>query len=182
MASGAAGRLDEELGELDEDALHVADDGHFGSADLADFGGIDIDVDDFGVRGEGGEASGDAIVEAHAEGDQEIGIGHRHVGGVAAVHAGHGDEVGVVAGHGAEAHQGIDGGGVGELDELAEFGGGVGGDDAAAGIDQRPLGFLDELGGAADLAGVSFGENLVAGKVDGRDGLVVALRLEAHPW
>ena len=37
------------------------------------FGGIDIDVDHFGVRREGGEAAGDAIVEAHAEGDQQIG-------------------------------------------------------------------------------------------------------------
>jgi hypothetical protein len=135
-------------------------------------------VDDFSVRGEGGEASGDAIVEAHAEGDQEIGIGHRHIGGVAAVHAGHGDEVGVVAAHGAEAHQGIDSGSVGELGELAEFGGGVRGNDAAAGIDEGPLGFLYELGGAADLAGVTFGEDLVAGQVDGGDGLVVALRLE----
>ena len=65
------------------------------------------------------------------------------------------------------------------FDEFAEFGGGVGGDDAAAGIDERPLGFLDQLGGAADLAGVAFGEDLVAGQVDGGDGLVVALRLEA---
>ena len=93
LAIGLGGSLGEELGELDENALDVADDGDFGSAVLADFGGVDIDVDDFGVRGEGGEASGDAVVEAHAEGDQEIGIGHRHVGGVAAVHAGHGDEV-----------------------------------------------------------------------------------------
>ena len=76
--------------------------------------------------------------------------------------------------HGAEAHQGVDGGSVGELDEFAEFGGGVGGDDAAAGVDQRALGFLDQLGGAADLAGVALGEDLVAGKVDGGDRLVVA--------
>ena len=87
-------------------------------------------------------------------------------------------KLGSSAAHGAEAHQGVDGGSVGELDEFAEFGGGVGGDDAAAGVDQRPLGFLDELGGAADLAGVAFGEDLVAGEVDGGDGLVVALRLE----
>ena len=73
----------------------------------------------------------------------------------------------MIAAHGAEAHQGIDSRGVGELDELAEFGGGVGGDDASAGIDEGPLGFLDELGGAADLAGVAFGEDLVAGEVDG---------------
>ena len=54
-------------------------------------------------------------------------------------------------------------------------------DDAAAGVDQRPLGFLDQLRGAADLAGVAFGEDLVAGQVDRGDRRVVALRLEAHP-
>ena len=45
------------------------------SAVLADFGGIDIDVDDFGVGGEGGEAAGDAVVEADAEGDEEVAFG-----------------------------------------------------------------------------------------------------------
>ena len=76
-----------------EHALDVAHDRHVRRAVLADLGGIDIDVDDFGVRREGGEAAGDAVVEAHAEGDQQVGIGHRHIGGVAAVHAGHADEV-----------------------------------------------------------------------------------------
>ena len=31
-------------------------------------------------------------------------------------------------------------------------------DDAAAGVDHRPLGFPDHLRGAADLAGVAFGD------------------------
>ena len=65
-----------------------------------------------------------------------------------------------------------------DLDELAQFVRGVGRDDAAARIDQRPLGFPDHLRGAADLAGVAFGEDLVAGQVDRGDRLVVALRLE----
>ena len=81
-----------------EHALHVAHDGHIGRAVLADFGGIDIHVDDFGVRREGGQAAGDAVVEAHAEGDQQVAFGHAHVGGVAAVHAGHADEIGMLGG------------------------------------------------------------------------------------
>ena len=68
------GGLGEHLVELGEHAFDVADDGHVGSAVLADFGGVDIDVNDLGVRGEGGEAAGDAVVEADAEGDEEIGI------------------------------------------------------------------------------------------------------------
>ena len=73
--------------------LHVADDRHIGRADLAHFSGIDVHVDHLGVGREGGEASGHAIVEARAEGDQKIGLGHAHVGGVAAVHSGHADEI-----------------------------------------------------------------------------------------
>src|ERR1017187_6820159 len=131
---GLGGSFGEEFGELDEDAFDVADNGDFGSADLADFGRVDIDVDDLGVWGEGGEAAGDAVVETDAEGDEKVGTGQRHIGGVAAVHAGHGDEVGVIRGKGAETHEGSDDGSVGESNELAGLGGSVGGDDAAAGI------------------------------------------------
>ena len=66
----------EQLVELGEHALHVAHDGHVGGAVLADFGGVDIDVDDLGVRREGGQAAGDAVVEADAEGDQQVAVGH----------------------------------------------------------------------------------------------------------
>ena len=39
-----------------------------------------------------------------------IGLGHAHVGGVAAVHAGHADEIGMRAGQPAQTHQRADGG------------------------------------------------------------------------
>ena len=78
----------------------------------------------------------------------------------------------------AERHESADGGEIGQFDQFAEFGRRVGRDDAAARIDERPLGFPDQLRGAADLAGVAFGEDLVAGQVDGIDRRVVAARLE----
>ena len=77
----------------------------------------------------------------------------------------------MTGGQAAEAHEGDDGGRIGELDEFAQLGGGVRRDDAAARIDQRPLGFPDQLRGAADLAGVAFGEDLVTGQMDGGDRL-----------
>ena len=86
-------RLLQNLVELLQNALHVAHDGQVRRAILADFGRIDVDVNHFGMRREGGQAAGHAIVEAHAEGDQQIGVGHAHVGGVAAVHARHADEI-----------------------------------------------------------------------------------------
>ena len=91
-----------------EDPLHVAHDGNIRRAILADLGGIDIHVDDFGVRRERGQAAGDAIVEADAERDQQVGLGHAHVGRVAAVHAGHADEVRMRAGQPAQPHQRAD--------------------------------------------------------------------------
>ena len=60
-------------------------------------------------------AAGDAIVKTGAEGDEQIALGHAHVGGVAAVHAGHADEVGVAGGEAAEGHEGADGRGVGQF-------------------------------------------------------------------
>jgi hypothetical protein len=54
--------------------LHVAHDGQVGGAVLADLGRVDVEVDDLGVGSEGGEAAGDAVVEADAERDQQVGV------------------------------------------------------------------------------------------------------------
>ena len=76
-----------------KNALHIADDGDIRDAVLADFGGIDIYMNDAGVAGKSLELAGDAIVETCAEGDEKVALGHAHVGGVTAVHARHADEV-----------------------------------------------------------------------------------------
>ena len=52
------------------------------------------------------ELAGDAIVEASADGDDEVGLGHRHVGGVGAVHAQHAERLRIARREAAEAHQG----------------------------------------------------------------------------
>ncbi len=145
---------------------------------LADLGGIDIDVDHLGVRSEGREPAGDTVVEAHAKGDEEIGVRQPHVGGVAAVHAGHADEVGVVGRQRAQAHEGADGRQVSGFHQRSQFGGGPRSDDPASGVHHRPLCLPDHLGGAADLAGVAFGVDLVAGQMDRGNGSVARLALE----
>ena len=119
--SGVALVFRQQLVQLVEHALDVAHDGHVGGAVLADLGRIDIHVDHLGVRREGGEAAGDAVVETHAERDQQVGSSHRHVGRIAAVHAGHADEIGMAGGQRAQAHQRGDRGGVGQFHELAQF-------------------------------------------------------------
>ena len=174
------GRLDlgEDLVELGEHALGVADDGEIGGAVLADLGGVDVDVDDLGVGSERGQAAGDAVVETDAERDEEIGLGHAHVGGIGAVHAGHAEEVGVGARQRAETHEGADGGSVEDFHELAEFFMGARSDDAAAGVDEGPLGFPHHVRGAADLPGVAIDVNLVTGQVNGGHGRVLGVGLE----
>ena len=63
--------------------------GDVGAAHLAQLGGVDVDVDDLGVGGEGRDLAGDPVVEAAAEGDQQVGLLHGGDGRVVAVHAGH---------------------------------------------------------------------------------------------
>ena len=74
FSSAPCRALLQQLVELREHALHVAHDGHVRRAVLADLGRVDIHVDHLGVRREGGQPAGDAVVEAHAERDQQIGV------------------------------------------------------------------------------------------------------------
>ena len=161
-----------------EHALYVTHDGDVGVAVLADFGGVDVDVDYTGVRREGGEAAGYAVVESDAQSDKQIGVGDAHVGGVTAVHAGHADEVRMLRREPAQAHKGADCGAVEDFHQFLELRRGFACDDAAAGVDERAFGFPHHLRGAADLPAVAFGEDPVAGEMDRRDRLIGGHGLE----
>ena len=56
-----------------EHVAQIADDADVDLDVLADLGGIDVDVDLARVRGVGFQVAGDAIVEAHAEREQQVG-------------------------------------------------------------------------------------------------------------
>ena len=56
---------------------------------LRDLGRVDVDVDELRARRELGQLAGDAVVEAGADGDDQVGVVHRVVGGARAVHAQH---------------------------------------------------------------------------------------------
>ena len=85
--------------------LGVADDRHVGAAHLAELGRVDVDVDDLGVRREAVGIAGDAVVEARAEGDEQVGLLHRRDRGVVAVHARHAEAERVRVGDHAARHQ-----------------------------------------------------------------------------
>ena len=61
-------------------------------------------MDDGGVGAELFDVSGDPVVEAGTDGDQHIGLVHRHVGLVGAMHSQHAEEVLAAARIGAQPH------------------------------------------------------------------------------
>ncbi len=83
------GRIDRRDGpdERSQDAADITHDGHVDRDVLADLGGIDVDMDDAGVGRVGADRAGDAVVEAHAQGDEQVGGLDGLVDVLPAVHA-----------------------------------------------------------------------------------------------
>ena len=95
----------------------VADDRQMGDLVLVDLRRIDVDVDDLAVLGELADLAGDAIVEADAEGQQQVGLVDGVVGVDGAVHAEHLQAQEMLAGEAAQAVQGQGHGDAGPLGE-----------------------------------------------------------------
>ena len=147
-------------------ALKVADNGDLHLADLADLGRVDVDMDDFGVRGELGELAGHAVGEARAACDDQVGLGHGKVCVLRAVHA-HGTDVERVgSGERALAHKGGDHGQLQRVRQLDQLIGGAGADHAAADVEHGALGALDALDRRADLLSVAAVGGAIRGQVD----------------
>ena len=72
-----------------EDFAEVADEGYVDLDVLVDLGGVDLDVDLLRVGGVVDEVAGDAVVEAHPEGEEEVGLLDRIVNPRLAVHPHH---------------------------------------------------------------------------------------------
>src|SRR5262249_5618111 len=81
-------------------------DGHVGRLDLVDLRRVDVNVDDLAVFGEFADLAGDAVVEAHAQGQQQVGLVDGVVGVYGAVHAEHLQAQEVLTGEAAEAVNG----------------------------------------------------------------------------
>ena len=88
-----------------EHVAQVADQRHVDLDVLVDLGRIDLDVDLLRVGRVGGEVAGDAVVEAHAEGDQQVGLLDRVVDPRLAVHAHHAEVERMRRREAAEAEQ-----------------------------------------------------------------------------
>ena len=135
------------------------------------------------MGGVGGERAGDAVVEAHAEGEQEVGLLDGLVDPGLAVHAHHAEGERMAGGEGAEAEQRAGDGDLAALGEGEELGFGLGDEDAVAGEDDWTLGRGDEFGGLLDGAGFGAQHGMGAmrggrggGEVEGRGGLLRVFR------
>ena len=105
---------------------------------FVDFGGVDVDVDDRAVLGKLAELAGDAVVEPHAEGQQQIGVVDGVIGVDGPVHSQHVEREVVIAGYRAQAVYGHRHGNARPGGELAQLFGRIRGHDAAAAVDDRP--------------------------------------------
>ena len=152
--------------QLFDHGPNVADDRHVGAANLAELGGIDVDVNDLRVRRERRDLAGDAIVEARSQGDQQIGLLHRRDGGVVAVHARHAEAQRVLVGDAAASHQRRDDRNAGHFGEFAQLTRRARLEDAAARVDHRLPRRLDQTRRILDLLRVTLHVRLVAGQVD----------------
>ena len=159
-------RLFDLFGQPGEDIGGAANDRHRDGEILADFGGVDIDVDDLDAGVEGAEPTHRAVIEAHADADDQVGL----IGGLVRVeHPVHTEPAvaeGVRFGESADAEEGGDDGDAGSLREFEECGLGIAPDDSMPGDDDGAFRLVDEFGCAADHAGMALDGGLVAAKVD----------------
>ncbi len=150
--------------DLLDDVLRVADDRHVGAANLALFGGVDVDVDHLGLLCERIDLAGDAVVEPGAERDQEIGLLHRGDRRGIAVHAGHPEAQRVVVGERPAGHQRGDDVAVDQLRQFPERFGRTRLEDASTGVDDRALRRHDQPRCLFDHARVALHVGAIAGQ------------------
>ncbi len=112
-------------------------------------------MNDFGVWAELRRAIDHAIVETRADRKNHVGVVHRQVGGVAAMHAQHADELAISARVGTQPHQRVGDRGVQLLRQFGQWRRTVAHDHAATGVDDRAFGRHQHFHGLADLSRVA---------------------------
>lgn len=91
--------------DLDKCGFGIADDFDVRVDHLVHFGGVDIDMDDFGVGAEFGGLANDSVVETGADVDQQVAAADGFIGVGGAVHAEHAEGKFVLLGEHALTEQ-----------------------------------------------------------------------------
>ena len=152
-----------------DDVGQIANDRDVGGADLGDLGRVDVDVDDRGLRGEGVWPTGDPVIEAGPQADDDIGPLQGPDGGNGSVHSGHLQVERMLTGHDVQRGQRGDERRPDEIDELGQvIGGHLRTIQATAEVEDGAVGSGDHLGGLSQAPLIGLAGQTVAGQVPGR--------------
>ena len=144
----------------------IADYGDVGHHVLAHLGLVQLEMDDGGLLGKAVQAAGDAVVEAHAHGDEHVTVLDGAIGEGFAVHAAHAQAERMALGDVARAQQRGDHGNLGLFHQFQQLPGDAAELHTVAGQDQRTLALVDGVGGGAHRLLVHRGPWLKAGEID----------------
>ncbi len=123
---------------LRDDPFAVSDDGEIDPHILTDRGGIDVDVDDLGLRSKGLDLPGHPVIKSGSDGNQEIRLHHRHIGPVGPMHSQHAKGKGMGARETPKAHERHGDGNSQPFGKQGQLLRGIGRDDPASDIEDRP--------------------------------------------
>ena len=162
--------------------FHIAYNRNLGLYVLADFGGVDVDVNDGGVLAHLVRSGNGSVAESCSADDDKIRVVKRAVGNRLAVGAEHTEVQLVLAGHNADAHHGRDNGNSRHVGERLELGLYAREKHSSARNDQRTAALFDSLNRALYLNRVTLGVRLVADDVHafGIDELLDLVFLYVH--
>ena len=148
--------------------LHVAVDRNVREFVLVNLALIDVDVDDFAVLGELGQLAGHAVVEAHAERDEQVGIVDGVVAVDGAVHPEHVQTEVIIVREIPEAVERERDGDAQQFGELRHRVGGSAMRHAAARVNHRPLAGADRIDDRLEFVGLRTANRAIAGQVHRR--------------
>src|SRR6187399_1317171 len=145
--------------QLLEDLTRVADERKVDLDVLVDLGWVELDMNLLGVFGVGLQVARDAVVEAHADGDDQVGLLNRAIHPGFAVHTHHAQRPRMTGRKPAQPKQGAGHRNVGALDQFEQLLGALGFDHTVSAEDDGTLGGRDHARRLFDIpAGyVAFG-------------------------
>ena len=117
----------------------ISEDRDVGAHVLVELSGVNVKVDNACLRGKLCHCARHAVAEARTDGEQQVAVLDRHIGGIGAVHPRHPRIAGRIGRNAAEPHQCGDGRHPRQGEEFPYIRCRIREDDAAADKEQRPL-------------------------------------------
>ena len=141
-----------------QDVFGISHDGHIRMHVLGDLRRVDVKMDDLGILAKFLTIACHTIRETRADRDDQIRVERRIVGHRRAMHADHAQIQIIIIRHGRQAHHARGDRNIHMLGEAEQLLGRSGADDAAAGIDQWTLSFLDGVHRLLELGLIHLGQ------------------------